>query len=509
MLSRINTAAVYGLDALAVSVETDITRGLPGFYIVGLADVTVKEARERIRSAVLNSECEFPMERIVINIAPADIRKKGSCLDLPMAIGILAGTHQIMTDELKDWCFMGELSLDGKIRRVSGLLPMLTVLEEQGIRRAVVPYDNRKEAALLSKIEIYPARNLKDVVEAFNMRKPLKRQMHSKNIEGVESKPGFDFSEVKGRENAKRAIMIAVAGGHGLLMTGTPSTGKTMLAERIPTIMPPMSFEEIMEVTKIYSSAGLLDEKRQFITERPYRNPHHNITGVSLTGGGIIPKPGEITLAHKGVLFLDELAEFRRDTIDLLRQPLEEKQIAISRLEHKYVYPADFLLIAASNPCKCGYYGDEEKECTCTASEIQKYRGKISGPVMDRIDLHIRLHNIKYDELKDRRGMSSERMRKTIVAARDLQRERFAKLFRSEKFSLNGNLGIRQVDKVIILGREEESFLQAAYERYMLNPRVLFKIKKVARTIADIAGREYVRTEDLSEAIQYREEASR
>ncbi len=509
MLADIKTAAVHGIDALPVSVETDITRGLPGFYIVGLADVTVKEARERIRSAIVNSGCDFPMERIVINIAPADIRKRGSCLDLSMAMGILAGTHQIMTDDIGNWSFIGELSLDGKIRKVNGLLPMLSVLEESGVKRAVVPYDNRKESELLTKIEVFPAKSLREVFDAFNMIKPLKRMRPEGLSKYAEVSPEVDFSDVKGQENAKRAIAIAVAGGHGLLMTGTPSTGKTMLAERIPTVMPPMTFDEIKEVTKIYSSSGLLNEGGRFITQRPYRNPHHNITGIGLTGGGGIPKPGEITLAHKGVLFLDELAEFKRDTIDLLRQPLEEKQIVISRLGYKYVYPADFLLIAASNPCKCGYYGDEEKECTCTAAEIQKYKGRISGPIMDRIDLHIRLHNVKYDELKTACALSSEDMLKMITEARKAQKQRFSERLPHGKFVLNGSLGIAQAEALIDIGKTEEEFLRRAYGRYMLNPRTLFKIKKVARTIADIAGKENIDTTDISEAIQYRGEEVR
>lgn len=511
MLSKVNTAALYGLNAMPVVVETDITRGMPGFYIVGLADVTIKEARERIRSAIINSGYEFPVERIVINISPADIRKKGSYFDLPMAMGILADTRQIMTDDLESWCFIGELSLDGRLKRVNGVLSMLTALKENSdgcdMKKIVIPSGNAKEAGLVADLDIYYADRLSEVLNHFNMKCRMCRVKPWKISDVKDERENIcpDFYDVKGQEAAKRAIMVAASGGHGLLMTGSPSTGKTMLAERIPNIMPKLNFDEILEITRVYSVSGRLSESNQLVTQRPFRRPHHRITGTSLIGGGMIPVPGEITLANKGVLFLDELGEFNRNVIDLLRQPLEEKKIDISRLGNKYTYPADFLLVAATNPCKCGYYGDAERECTCSAGEVERYRNKISGPIMDRIDLHIRLHNIKYEEYRNAESLDSKEMRKRIETAREIQDERF----QNTSIRVNAQMNIKLLEKYVSLGKYEEDFLQSAYINYKLNPRTLTKIKKVARTVADLRQSDAVELMDLSEAIQYREDGLR
>lgn len=508
MLSKINTAAIYGMNGISVSVETDISRGMPGFYIVGLADTTIKEARERIRSAITNSGYSFPLERIVINISPADIRKRGSYFDLPMSMGILADTHQVMTDDFESWCFIGELSLDGKLKRVNGILSILMALKDEfklcGIKNIVIPSGNMNEASLVAGLDIYHAEKLSDVVNHFNMKKMMKMVgMRDLSKLTCNTDNPLDFCDVKGQEAAKRAIMVAVSGGHGILMTGSPSTGKTMIAERIPGIMPSLEFEEILEITKAYSLGGHLNENNQLVTNRPFRRPHHKITGTALIGGGVIPMPGEITLANKGVLFLDELGEFNRNVIDLLRQPLEEKKIVLSRLGKRYTYPADFLLVAATNPCKCGYYGDPDRECTCSAGDVERYRNKISGPIMDRIDLHIRLNNIKYEEYLDMTSLDSKKMKKKIYLARQRQIERFG----GSPFKTNGQMSLKDVDKYVKLEKYEEEFLQSAYTKYKLNPRTLNKIKKVARTIADLRNSDKVELMDLSEAIQYREEA--
>lgn len=503
MLSVISTAALHGLDAVAVNVETDITNGLPVFHIVGLADVGVKEARERIRSAVVNSGCRMPTARIIINMSPADVRKRGTHLDLPMAMGILADTGQILAEETRGCVFIGELSLDGTIRRVNGILPMLLQMERLGFRSAVIPQGNRREAGLVRGIDLYPASHLREVIDHFNLAAPLPRiGRDERQFPNGEEPGGPDFVDVRGQEYAKRAIVIAAAGGHGLLMTGSPSTGKTMLAERIPSILPRMNYEEILEVTRIYSVAGLLDEKLPYIMVRPFRSPHHSITPAGLVGGGAVPVPGEITLADKGVLFLDEFGEFDRGTIDMLRQPLENRKIEISRLSERFVFPADFLLVAAANPCRCGYYGDEEHECRCTASEIERYRSRISGPIMDRIDLHITLRNVRYRELTGGTSITSAQMREQVERARRIQEERF----RGTDVQRNGQLDSRTAEQFIWFDEEAQSRLGMLYDAYALNPRTFLKIRKVARTIADLEGAEQVRWEHIAEAVQYREE---
>lgn len=506
MLSKINAATVHGIEAVPVVIETDISRGLPALNVVGLADMTVKEAKERIRSAILNSGCEYPTGRITINMAPADIRKKGSHMDLPMAVGILASSRQLFDDSLKEYCFIGELSLDGNINKVTGILPIVMAMRREGIKKVVIPFVNKEEAGLVEGIDVYAAKNLGEIIDHFNLNKKMTPIGSISSIEdcgGQEiSADAMDFADVRGQEYAKRAITIAVAGGHGILMTGSPSTGKTMISERIPTIMPKMTYEEVVQSTMIYSVAGLLNEKMPFVSKRPFRRPHHRITPAGLIGGGTYPRPGEITLASGGVLFLDEVGEFDRNLIDTLRQPLEEKKISIVRQGETYIFPADFMLVAATNPCKCGYYGDPEHECKCSQHEIDAYQSKISGPIMDRIDMHLKLMPIKYKELTGGKLTTSEDMRSEVEAARMIQRERFS----GTDIKLNHQMSDHMADKYILLDGESKRLLEQAYGTLKLNPRTYLKVKKVARTIADIDHSKTVGVQHIAEALQYREQ---
>ena len=503
MLSKIISASVQGVEAEPVIVETDLLRGLPAFHLVGQADSSVKEARERIRSALVNSGMDYPHSRITVNMSPAYIRKKGSHFDLPIAMGILVSSGQVFDDKMDDCGFFGELSLDGSLNKTDGILPMVLAMRKAGVRNVIVPKANREEASLVHGIRIYPAENLEEIIENFNL------QVRIHEISGPECLSGtgkrgnaMDFADVKGQETAKRAITVAVAGGHGILMTGSPSSGKTMLSERIPTIMPDMTYDEIVETTVIYSVAGLLDENEPYICERPFRRPHHKITPAALLGGGYPPSPGEISLADKGVLFLDELGEFDRNLIDALRLPLEKKSITLNRRGLCCVFPADFLLVAATNPCKCGYYGDPDRTCRCSAADIARYRSRLSGPILDRIDLQIRLTPVNYQELTDSRpALSSAEMRKSIESARAIQRKRY----HGYGITLNGQLDDHLCEIFCGLGKEEEKLAEEAYRRLELNPRTLLKVKKIARTLADLTGSEKIQANHLAEALQYRE----
>jgi len=503
MLSKITSASVHGIDAILVTLETDISRGMPGLNVVGLADMTVKEARERIRTAIINSDAEYPKGRITVNMAPAGIRKRGSHYDLGMAIGILASSGQLFDQDLRKYAFIGELSLDGSICKCSGILPMVIAMRNAGVERVIVPYANRQEAALVTGIDILPAENLVQVVSHFNLNEQLAVYNSSEYDmqEMYSCEGGLDFADVKGQEAVKRAITIAVSGGHGILMTGSPATGKTMISERIPSIMPLMTEEDVLEATIIYSVAGLLTENMPCITVRPFRQPHHRITCAGLIGGGGIPMPGEITLADKGVLFLDEVGEFDRNVIDTLRVPLEKKKISIVRHGEKYVFPADFMLVAATNPCKCGYFGDPNHECTCTRKEIKNYRSRLTGPILDRIDMHITLNPIGFDELSRVGGQSSADMREQIERVRQIQRDRY----KSAGISLNGQIDDHLSDQYCALDGESADLLSEAYRKLALNPRAVLKIRKLARTIADLEDSSYVLKQHVAEAIQYRE----
>lgn len=502
MLCKTVSAFARGIEALPIVIETDVSTGLPAYHVVGQADNSIKESRERIRLALDHSGYQYPKGRITINMSPAKLRKSGSHFDLAIAIGILAASGQVFFDKPEQFCFLGELSLDGSVNRITGILPMVMAAKKMGASHVVVPKGNEEEALLVPGIKVYSIRHLTELVEHLDDRLPLNA------IEGgallLKKEPQSfqkDFADVHGQEGAKRAIMTAVAGGHGLLMMGSPSTGKTMLAERIPTIMPEMTMEEILETTKIYSIAGLLSDREPVIRQRPFRHPNHKLTMTGLLGGGAYPMPGEITLADKGVLFLDELGEFNYKVMEGLRIPLEKKEITLMRSSGQYVFPADFLLVSASNPCPCGYLGDPGQVCKCSASEILRYQRKFSGPIMDRIDMHIHLLPVAYQALKTKEVLSSAAMREQIQRARKIQARRYA----DEAFSLNGQMEEKHLDYYGPLNRDSEKLLAMAYEKMNLNPRTILKVRKMARTIADLENSEQIETEHVAEALQYRE----
>lgn len=511
MLSKICSAFLRGVEGFPVWVETDISRGMPAFNIVGQADRTIQEARERIRPALANCGLEYPYSRITINMSPAGVRKRGSHFDLPIALGILASSGQIPAGRLEEYCFLGELSLDGSLARTDGILPMVKAMGKWGFRKIVLPEANRQEAMLAPDIEVYPAAHLSQVAAHFRGSSSLTRAgadgvcgilaaggKEGKSPEAADR--GLDFADVKGQESAKRAIMIAAAGGHGLLMTGSPSTGKTMLAERIVTVMPEMTFDEIVDTTVVYSVAGLLSEESPVITRRPFRRPHHKITPAGLLGGGAAPRPGEITLASKGVLFLDEIGEFDSGLIDALRTPLEQKAVSLTRRGITCSFPADFMLVAASNPCRCGYFGDPHHECSCTDREVARYQKKLSGPIMDRIDMHIYLQPVVFEDLEEGEVMSSAQMAAQIRQARAIQAQRYENL----GIRLNQQMSERMAEDFCPLDGEKGALAAQAYERLRMNPRTLMKARKVARTIADLAGSQTVEPAHLAEAFAYR-----
>lgn len=501
MLSKIRSAYLSGVQAFPVTVETDIARGMPAFNIVGQADSVIKEARERIRPALINSGLEYPHCRITINMSPAGVRKRGSHFDLAIAMGILISSGQLEAGVTDRCCFLGELGLDGSLTRTDGILPMVLAMKRNGVRKIYLPAANLQEASLVRDMEIHAADNLYEVLGHLTGKLTASAEKNRCFSVPEPDNGTLDFADVKGQEAAKRAIMVAVAGGHDILMTGSPSTGKTMLAERVPTIMPEMTFEEIVDTTAIYSAAGLLNPRMPCILQRPFRRPHQKITPAGLLGGGVLPVPGEITLASKGVLFLDELGEFSGNLIDALRTPLEKKQISLVRRGCSFLFPADFLLVAATNPCKCGYYGDPQKECTCADYEVKRYQKKLSGPVLDRIDMHIHLMPVEYSDLENGNAMSSEQMREQVNRARSIQEQRYRDL----PISLNSQLDEHYIDVFASLGRPQRQLLAKAYETMGLTPRTLLKIRKLARTIADLSGSENIETEHLAEALQYRE----
>jgi len=502
VLSKVKSIGLIGIDGYTVTVETDISSGLPAFDMVGLGDTAVKESKERVRAAIKNAGLDFPIKRITVNLAPADKRKEGSAFDLPIALGILTATGQINGNNFENYAFLGELSLDGGIKPVKGVLPMVISAREDGIENIVLAVENADEAAVVKGINIYPAANIIDVVNHLNGESEIER--HEVDIDSFFNKSldyDVDFADVKGQENVKRALEVAASGGHNCLMIGSPGSGKTMLARRLPTILPALTFEEALEVTKIHSIAGNLPENTSLITQRPFRSPHHSISNTGLIGGGKIPKPGEISLAHYGVLFLDELPEFSREALEVLRQPLEDGVVTISRVNATLTYPARTTLICAANPCKCGNYLDESKECTCTPKQIQQYLGRLSGPLLDRIDIHIEVAPVQYKDLESQEeGESSKVIRERVNKTRRIQQERYKGL---NIFS-NAELSPSMIKKYCKLDDHCKEILKNAFDKLGLSARAHNRILKVARTIADMEESENIKAHHLLEAIQYR-----
>lgn len=501
MIAKIKSFALNGLTGIPVEVEVDAGNGLPAFDLVGLADTAVKEARDRVRAAIKNSGRSVPARKITANFAPADVKKEGSSFDLPLAIGVLVCTGQLLNDG-NGAVFLGELSLDGTLRRINGVLPILISAKEKGFTKFVIPYDNRAEASYVSGTETYAAKNLKEVIDHLSGLSPLEKiENRDYSVASDNRAYDADLSLVKGQKTAKRALEIAVSGGHNVLFVGAPGTGKSMLAKCIPTIMPDMTFEEALETTKIHSVAGVLSDEEGIVVKRPFRSPHHTASTVSLTGGGSKVKPGEISLAHNGVLFLDEMPEYSRSSLEALRQPLEDGYITVSRAAGAVRYPANFILCGSMNPCPCGNFGSENKVCTCSPAQIAKYKAKISGPLLDRIDVQVQVDEVKYTELSsDEKSETSETVRLRVNRTRQIQRERF----KNENVKTNADMGERQMAEYCVLSRECEQILKAAYDSLHLSPRARSRIIKVARTIADMSLSENIRPEHILEAISYR-----
>ncbi|MDI6727338.1 MAG: YifB family Mg chelatase-like AAA ATPase [Thermodesulfovibrionales bacterium] len=503
MLSRVLSACVYGIDAHLVEVEVDITsKGLPHFSMVGLPDAAVKESRDRIKAALKNIGFNFPLKQITVNLAPADLKKEGSSFDLPIAVGIIAAEEVIPTNPLNDYILAGELSLDGKIKPIRGALPVAIEAKRLGLKGVILPKENAAEAAVVNGIEIFGMDGLPEVIEflsGISKREPFVIDINTIMTES--SLYEDDFSDVKGQEHAKRALEVAAAGSHNMLMIGPPGSGKTMLAKRIPSILPPMTFDEALETTKIHSVAGLLKNGQSLLATRPFRTPHHTVSDIALIGGGQTPRPGEVSLSHHGILFLDELPEFKRNVLEVLRQPLENGFVTVSRALASVTYPAQFVLVAAMNPCPCGYFGDSKHQCTCTPRMISRYRSRVSGPLLDRIDIHTDVPAVPYKELSnDFAGERSEVIRQRVTEARQRQLKRF----KDDKIFANGQMKTRHIKKYCKLTEDAHSLLDAAMQRLALSARAYSRILKVSRTIADLDGSDDIHNHHVSEAIQYR-----